>query len=55
MDKPVIRNFLMSKKRMKYGKSEIFGEKLCQVNYTQKNPHAQGHKNVYKHVDNVDN
>ena len=28
---------------------------LCQVGYTQKNPHARHVWNVHKHVDNVDN
>ena len=31
------------------------GVELCKVSYTQKNPHACHCKNVYKHVDNVDN
>lgn len=28
---------------------------LCQVYEVEKNPHAVHRKNVYKHVDNVDN
>lgn len=34
--------------------SKLYVE-LCQVTYEQKNPHAIHRKNVYKHVDNVDN
>ena len=34
--------------------SKLYVE-LCQVTYAQKNPHAIHRKNVYKHVDNVDN